>query len=42
MCNFQDEVFNSTQNDLMINYPKDLIHRSITNLTRKMMTRDDV
>ena len=31
MCNFHVKVFNSTQNDMMINYPKDLIDRSIIN-----------
>ena len=42
MCNFHVKAFNSTQNDLMINHPKDLIHRSITNITCNMMTRDNV
>ena len=42
MCNFHVKAFNSTQNDLMINYPKYLIHRSITNITCNMMTRDNV
>ena len=42
MCNFHVRAFNSTQNDLMINHPRDLIHRSITNITCNMMTRDNV
>ena len=43
MCNFHVKAFNSTQNDLMINHPKDLIHRSVTNITcNMMMTRDNV
>ena len=42
MCNFHVKAFNSTQNKLMINHPKDLIHRNITNITCNMMTRDNV
>ena len=42
MCNFHVKVFNSTQNELMINYPKDLIDRSITNITCNMITKDHV
>ena len=42
MCNFQVKVFNSTKNDLMISYPKDWAHGSITNITRNMMTLDNI